>query len=202
MLLRCWPLIKIAVPDATLHVYYGFDSWEKAADLTKSKAMREEMLAIKQQAEALSGLGVHLRGRMNQQDLAREFLSAGAWFYPSHTKDGPFTETSCIGAFEAQVAGLRIVTTKSGALPESVRHGNLLEDTNGPLFEECFANACIRTIADGVGRWEVLRETIMVDAAKRFDWEGVVDEWESAWRLLLERGHAIPAYQPEAGAAR
>ena len=59
--------------------------------------------------------GVVAHGRVDQQTLAREMLSAGVWILPTW-----FCETSCISAMEAQAAGLRIVASKLAALEETV----------------------------------------------------------------------------------
>ena len=58
--------------------------------------------------------GVVFRDRVNQQQLAEEFLSSQCFLYPTS-----FTETSCITAMEAQAANCHIITSPVAALKET-----------------------------------------------------------------------------------
>lgn len=64
---------------------------------------------------------VRLLGYFGKRDLARLQKSCDVLVYP-----GQFEETSCITAMEAQAAGLPMVASKTGALPETCEAGTRL----------------------------------------------------------------------------
>lgn len=99
-------------PELELHVFSGYNLYDQP-----EKHFEE----IK---KALTGLpGCHLHGTVRQSELAREFMKSAILFYPCH-----FEETSCITAMEAQAGGCAIVSTKLGALPETVGDAGILID--------------------------------------------------------------------------
>ena len=103
--LELWPLIRAEVPDAELHVFYGFAGLRAIqpalADALETKAYATE--------------GVVLHGRVPPRELAQEFLKSGVLMYPTW-----FSETFAITAAQAQAAGMRTVTSPIAALKETV----------------------------------------------------------------------------------
>jgi glycosyltransferase involved in cell wall biosynthesis len=122
--LELWPRVREQVPDAELHVYYGWDNWLKVAELTGDEAMAKTARELLDRAKSTEGVVVH--GRVNERELAREFWSSGVWAYPTW-----WLETSCITAMQAQAAGLRIVTSAIAGLNETVQIGVLLPEEYG-----------------------------------------------------------------------
>ncbi len=173
-LLGMWPAIRAQVPDAELHCFYGF-----------APTLKPEFVErITAKAEALQDQGVVLRGRVNQKTLAWEMLSAGAWLYPT-----AFTETSCIGAMEAQAAGLAVVHTGIAALAETAEPFGHWTDL------ECFARcAIVALLRDDLHP----RAKIMAHAREHFAWDPVADEWRAMFDDLLGEhdAYALPAYEP------
>jgi glycosyltransferase involved in cell wall biosynthesis len=117
-LLEIWPLIMAAIPNAELHVFYGFDTWDR--DLANSgdeqgKRYRDQIHA------GLSQPGVFNHGRVGQLELAEEFLKSDIWFYPTR-----FTETYCITALEAQMAGTLCICTDLAGLSTTVADRGVL----------------------------------------------------------------------------
>src|SRR5205823_3803872 len=104
--------IKKQVPQAELHLYYGFKNWEYSAQFDPKQM--DLINRLKQQISDMKSLDVVYHDRVNQQQLAEEFLSAGVWLYPTW-----FSETSCISAMEAQAAGVRMITSNIAALKET-----------------------------------------------------------------------------------
>jgi glycosyltransferase involved in cell wall biosynthesis len=171
-LLMLWPRIRGAclsgrwpgVCEAELHVYYGFETWRRMVELhgRQSELARAEILLGR--LESTPGVAYH--GRVGQDEVARSFLRSQLWLYPTD-----FLETSCITAMEAQAAGCRVVTTRCGALPETVVGGWLVDGpTTGPGYDERFLAAVVealdvsatgeapaayapRTWADVAGQW-------------------------------------------------
>ncbi len=119
VLLEMWPRIRERVPDAELHVFYGWDTFDRVAMLQPHLAdYKRRVFELADAAGGEDG-GVFMRGRLGQRDLAAEMLQARVWAYPT-----AFLETSCIGAMEARAAGLAVVTSALGALNETVgKHG-------------------------------------------------------------------------------
>ena len=118
-LLDMWPRIRAKVPGAELHVYYGFEGWDRAVE---QRGNPHERYLVRQMKERLTTTpGVTLRGLVSQTELARAMLSAGVMIYPTW-----YDETSMISAMEATAAGLRFIGTSRGALPETVGNRGLL----------------------------------------------------------------------------
>jgi glycosyltransferase involved in cell wall biosynthesis len=178
-LLEMWPRIRAEVPLATLDIFYGFSNWEKMAQNDRESLTRINRL--KGAINALSGAGVVLRGRVNQLTLAKEFLSAGVWLYPT-----AFTETSCLTAMEAQEAGLRIVTTPLAALVETVGPRGVMIDGDNTTgaYQDAFVRAAVAVLR--VPEEELVkspmahlgREVLQKYARANFSWDGVVEQWE------------------------
>jgi glycosyltransferase involved in cell wall biosynthesis len=166
-LLDLWPRVRAEVPDAELHVFY---------------AQPDDVPDVE---------GVVYRGRANQIDLAREMLAAGVWVHPSWCPNGDaWTETSCIGAMEAQAAGMRLVCTPHGALGETAFAAAQFIDTAAP--DETWARLFSQAIVDAmISRVEWDRTIHRSNAAIRFSWDDVADEWIN--RLVADLAAVPPA---------
>ncbi|KKL19515.1 hypothetical protein LCGC14_2464690, partial [marine sediment metagenome] len=112
---RAWPKVRERVPDAELHVFYGFHTWEVTAQAAGDQGQMKLIQYLKDQLKKSEVHGVRYHGRIDQESLAREFLSAGVWAYPTW-----FSETSC------QLAG-SLVFTKDGVCSiEDISVGDLI----------------------------------------------------------------------------
>lgn len=103
--------LKTVHPDAELRVVSGFDVYAGLPGF--GDAAMQEFEATK--AVLMKLPGCTLVGNITQAELAKELLQASVLSYPN-----TFLETSCISALEAQAAGAVVVTSKRGALPETV----------------------------------------------------------------------------------
>jgi 2-polyprenyl-3-methyl-5-hydroxy-6-metoxy-1,4-benzoquinol methylase len=80
-----WPDIKKEVPDAKLHIFYGWNLFDKGyADNPERMAWKEKINKLMEQ----DGI-VHL-GRISHEAVKEEMQKAGIWAYPTH-----FGEISC-----------------------------------------------------------------------------------------------------------
>lgn len=181
-LLDMWPRIRERVPDAELLIFYGFEGWEKVARINNDRAQLQMIANLKHLASTLPG--VTLRGRVNQKQLAEEFLAAGVLTYPTW-----FWETSMIGAMEAQAAGLRIVTSRLAALVETVGEYGVLLDVdaedapNQPAYQEKFIKAVVEAMTNADDSDRVKR----AEAAKRFDIDTLAEDWDKLLTEMHER---------------
>lgn len=194
-LLRVWPGVRERVPGAELHVFYGFDNWRKAADHLHDAQMMAQIDRLEKLLDHARPLGVRKRGKVDQHTLAREMLAAGAWAHPSVLADGqPFFETSCIGAMEAQAAGLRVVCGAHGALNETVHYGDKVDlFSTRTRYEDAFANALVVALED---RHTLKRESIM-SHARVWGWDRACEQFEQIANAAIVEADAgeLPAYQ-------
>jgi GT2 family glycosyltransferase/glycosyltransferase involved in cell wall biosynthesis/tetratricopeptide (TPR) repeat protein len=169
VLLDMLPRIRKRVPNAELHVFYGFDNWEKAVRVRNNAAEIAWMERIKQQ---LRQPGVVYHGRVGQAQLAIEFLKSDLWAYPTH-----FTETFCITACEAMAAGLPVITTDLAALNTTVRGAGLLlpGDPRSEAYQDRFVEFVVAVLTDNA-MWTRASEDSK-RCAQKFSWDGIADEW-------------------------
>jgi len=177
VLLELWPKVRATIPDAEVHIFYGFVTWRAMA--RNNPDQLRLCNALEDRMRDMASLGVHYRGRVDQKTLAREFLSAGVWTYPTW-----FTETSCISAMEAHAAGLRMVTSSIAALNETVAwRGRLIDgDWLNPGYQQAFADAVIQAMnrTDDADRRE-----LQSYARANFSWQGVAAEWDALFHQLV-----------------
>ena len=198
VLLKVWPKIRERVPDAELHVFYGFFNWRKAAE---ARGAQDELAGIdflERQMVHLAESGVHNRGKVDQETLAKEFLSAGVWAHSTW-----FSETSCITAMEAQAAGLRIVTSSIAALNETVGpdYGVLIDgDWLSEEYQTRFVDEVVRALEAPEGEWLKTREEIRARAFRDFDLDELAEDWVRLMRAGLVHlvDNPLLPYQPRA----
>lgn len=140
---KIWPRIKEKVPHAELHLYYGFKNWEYAAQFDKGQA--DLIVYLKNKIKEMEPLGVVYHDRINQDELAKEFLSAGALLHSTW-----FTETFGITFANAQAAGMKTVTSSIAALNEVVgERGALIDgDWTSIEYQDKFVEASVKALTD------------------------------------------------------
>ena len=171
-LLKIFPRAKEIVPDIELHCFYGVNNIEALIEF--NPRFRHYQGFVDKLKRALDQPGVHWRGRVSQRELYREWLTAGIWCYPTH-----FGETSCITCMEAQCLGAVPVTNPYWALSENVTHGVWItgDPQNDSLIQARYVDAIVR-VATSPGTDE-FRRRMMHSCRGRFNWDRVVDQWES-----------------------
>ena len=146
-----------------------YENWRKVA--------REDVL----QSQSIDRLehaarntpGVHYHGRVSQERLTQEFLTAGLWAYPTW-----FTETSCITAMEAQAAGLRCVCPDIAALAETVGE----RTWTGDAVADVVAMMGPRKYA---AFHQMIDDEYTSEAARRFSLDTLADSWEARLNKLV-----------------
>jgi glycosyltransferase involved in cell wall biosynthesis len=177
-LIELLPAIRAQVPDAEVHVYYGFMVWERIAH---AHGDQEGLAQINRFKNLLTHTpGVIFHDRVGQQELADAYAASKVWAYPTW-----FAETSCISAMEAQAAGCVPVATALAALNETVKHGVLLQQpSTGTGYGINFVNTVVALLKDEQARMKYAapgRKWAMAN----LDWSGVAAEWEEIFRKTI-----------------
>lgn len=167
-LLKLFPRILELVPDAELHVYYGFDNVEKVEKfMPRVKVNNARLKALLDQP------GVVHHGRTPQAELLREWFQAGVWCHTSN-----FRETSCITCMDAQACGAVPVTQPVWAIAENVQHGIFIHGSlEMELVRARYVLETFKLLMDPE-RQATIRAAMMPWALERFNWERFVDQWE------------------------
>jgi glycosyltransferase involved in cell wall biosynthesis len=170
---RLFRRIREQVPDAELAVFSGYDVYADRPGAVPHgySALVAELKNIRTELESIGG--VLYSDSINQRDLAREFLSSSILAYPN-----TFAETGCITAMEAMRAGCVPVTTRLGALPETISDGGVLIDglPGTPEYDDLFVSQSVKLLTDDEA-WRRL-STRAVHCAKSYTWH------DAAQRLL------------------
>jgi glycosyltransferase involved in cell wall biosynthesis len=190
ILLDVWPKIKERVPQAELHLFYGFNNWDISSQ--NDPGQIELIAHLKQKIKDMKPLGVVYHGRVDQEQLAQEFMSSGVWVYPTF-----FSETSCLSAMEAQAGGCRMVTSSIAALNETAgdRAALIDGDWTSPEYQKSFINACIGALQnpDNSDRLQFKEY-----AKNNFGLDELANEWNTMFFDLIEakKVNPITPYQP------
>lgn len=162
LLLDIWPEIRVEYPTATLDIYYGRQTWGNLSN--------DEMAKLTDKIEYLRDRGVTERGKVGHQELARIFASSSILAYPCISP----AETFCITAVKAQVAGMIPVTTRIGALAETVAP----EAPTVPFIHdnmEEYKQLLLSTLREE----RTIDRNIFVNFGRRFTWKKCTESWLS-----------------------
>lgn len=165
-LLILWSDIKLQVPEAELHLFYG---WNTYLEMEKSGArdpkFRHAMETLMKQN------GVFEHGRIGHKKLNKEFQKSGIWVYPSH-----FEEISCISAMKAQANGCVPVCTNYAALAETVKDGVIIDGKCGNKeTDEKFKDELIKILKNKKKQAD-LRKSVLKHK-ESFGWNNVAGQW-------------------------
>jgi glycosyltransferase involved in cell wall biosynthesis len=133
--------IQAVHQDAELHIFSGFKVYEAAVG--QHEAMERQWAATFDALRQTPGCFVH--GNVTQPQLAKEFMRCGILAYPN-----TFDETSCISVMEAMAGGCAPITSRRGALPETVGDaGILIDDPPGSAaYKERFVASVVNLLSD------------------------------------------------------
>lgn len=157
-ILELWPKVRDKLPDAELHVFYG---WGTFYEFQKNNP--ERMAWMKKVQEMMKQDGVFDHGRVGQKELALEMLKSSFWLYPTE-----FPEIHCITACEMQAAGVIPITSGFAALEETQQSGVKVKDDK-------YLDAIFHYTND-VKKQRLEREKAQ-EVAKQFNWDDVTNVW-------------------------
>lgn len=166
-LLRMWDAIRAEVPDATLDVYYGWESWVSVQGEDNFYHRMEKK--FKEYADK----GVTVHGRVSHEELAKAMKEIQVWAYPTE-----FEEIHCITALKAQEAGCYPVVTNVGALQETVQCGDKIDTLT--IYTDAYQQ---KKFIDAVV--SALKEKKTGTPVKNTDWSDVAKSWDTEIKGLL-----------------
>lgn len=192
-LLKMWPDIKAGVPDAELHVYYGWNLFENFY-----KNNPERMAWKAKMDELMKQGGITNHGRVSQKEVLRETYKSAIWAYPTH-----FGEISCITAMKCQAAGAIPVVCDYAALKETAKYGVKInvdeDDIYTPRIKKEYTEALIKALKDT--KWQdKIRPEMMKWARETFDWASIAKQWDGEFKRdeIKEAAEAVLKEKPEA----
>lgn len=119
-LLLMWPDVRKAVPDAELHIYYGWDTYDSFSKMgfVKDGGFKKKMIDLMCQP------GVTDHGRVGHKELLKEYAKSGVFAYPCSYPG----EINCIALTKAIACGCKVVTNDFAVMGE--RSPNAVKDDN------------------------------------------------------------------------
>jgi glycosyltransferase involved in cell wall biosynthesis len=185
VVLDMWPMIRKMLPGAELHVFYGWNNYDKVVEWTNDPYMKLFKKGVIDRVKALENEkgGVYMRGRVDQDTLAEEFLSAEYLPY-----FGYFLETNCITALEAQAAGCVPFITNIGGAPENISSAGVVLDgfPNNFTYREQAMKA-LKEIATRTPKEKEEDEETMKDFVKTKTWDDCFSYW--LWVAASEKAN-------------
>ena len=181
IVLRAWPYIKAALPNAKLEVYYGFSkSFMKFGKNTipQFDLWYAEMLKL------LKHDGITYVGMADHHKLAQGYVNAGFYLYPTH-----YPETGCVALMKAQALGAIPITSRhyDSTLPELVGEFDLgppmterrkkMRIHEDPTWIDDWVNSVINTGKMDPNKIKLHREKMMKHARHTFLWSTVAGLW-------------------------
>lgn len=179
-LLQAYAMIKSSVPEAKLKWAYGWTTFD-AVHFDNPK-----MMEWKGQMQAkMKELGVEELGRISHSEVAKLYLTANVFAYPSE-----FAEIDCISLSKAQAAGAIPVTTDFAAMGEKQQggffiHSDKTKDNWCLPYQFDFAMDSSKEVEWANKVIDLLKKPVLEDtrqqmrklAQKKYDWKLIAQKW-------------------------
>jgi glycosyltransferase involved in cell wall biosynthesis len=177
VLLEAFPAVRQALPEVRLRVFSGLSTTRGGPDDNQYADL---------QRRCLETAGVEYAGSVSQAALAIALRQAAVLAYPC-----TYPETSCIAALEAMAMGATVITTRLGALPETLAgFGVLIEPDDEPeRLASNFAGAAISTLKSQrllPAPASARRAAQIAFIREKYTWPQRAREWE-LWLSQLTR---------------
>ncbi len=180
LLLEAWPIIRGAVPDATLRVYYSWALTEQMLLKRPDPEMKALLSKLRARFDLFKDQGVTYVGGVPHAQLNEAYRTSGVWTFPPER----FNEISCISALRAQASGCWPVIIPTGALPETCPHGDHVELGDEATRVVRYADAVIKRMLEPAGRLQ--REEMRAFALAQ-SWDKSADQFIAIARVKSER---------------
>lgn len=164
-LLNMWPEVKKQVPEATLDVFYGWESW------VKLEGQDEFYLKMVDKFKKMKKLGVTEHGRVDHKTLAKKYQESKVWAYPTE-----FPEIHCITALKANMAGCKPVITDVAALKETGGPNATYIETDRIYHDQYSQDKFVKELVKALKEEHNTEEQIKW--AKQHDWSEISKAWK------------------------
>lgn len=188
--LNMYPIIKKREPRTSAVICYGMENWRQIAQANNDVKQLETIKMLEDKMKELEPQGLTFKGKLTQEELANEMLSSSVgilsnWFF----------ETSCLIAMQNCAAGVKMVSSRNGALPETNINGVLID---GDWLSHQYQNNFIDAVCKSFHTSEKERQRMMQYATDNFDIDSLVDEWNEMFYNLIEdkKTNPIIPYNP------
>lgn len=176
-LLAAFPAIRAAIPGTRLRVFSSLSTTRGGPDDNAYAALHRQCLATQ---------GVEYVGPVSQPVLAEALMEAAALAYPS-----TYPETSCIAAMEAMAMGAIVLTTKLGALPETLAGYGRMVDAREDVVQlapefAAMVIGVLNEIQRNADEAAKRREAQMAYVRTNYTWSARAFEWQS-WLAKIAR---------------
>jgi glycosyltransferase involved in cell wall biosynthesis len=170
VLLETFPPVRSSHPGTRLRVFSGMATLQVAIENDPYAELYRRCTSLE---------GVEYVGPIPQPALAVELAQAAALAYPS-----TYPETSCIAALEAMSMGAIVLTTRSGAMAETLAgFGMMVEaDEDAARLTKNFTEMTIAALSEmrrDPDKAEARREQQIAYVRETYSWSKRAIEWES-----------------------
>lgn len=172
-LLYIWPQIKKRIPQATLHIYYGWTFLDAYHRLTPGTGA-EYSIWKRKMLRMICQDGVYEHGRISQVEFAKAILMSSVWAYPTH-----FDEISCTTAMMMQAGGVIPVVINKAALRETVQYGERIEGNIYDLGIQTIFTDKVINVLNRERTMSSMRHTMQRWAKKTYDWRNIYPQWKA-----------------------
>lgn len=167
VLLENWDKILKAVPEATLSIAYGRQTWWVIPEIEVKRLVG----LINKYPKSIKEVG-----KIGHMELAKLMKETSVWAYPYITND----ETFCITAVKAQLAGNIPVIYRRDSLKETVEPSAPSLDKRD---DERYINLLINILTEcKKNRMEQMRQKY-IEFASQFSWGNCVDRLIKFWDI-------------------
>lgn len=194
LLLRLFPRIRAQVPNVELHIYSGLQVWSGIHDPW------EEYKSQRVLRHATGQIGIFWYPPQAKPQLYQALRSGTLWTYPNHAAPDSTTwaETFCLAALEAQAAGLPVITSARGALPETVADqisGILIPgDPDSESYQQTFVDTTLHLLNHPAQRQQLAQQA-RTRALREFNWEKIARHWLHMFTHFKSSRMATTPYQ-------
>lgn len=170
-LLKMWPDVLKEIPDAELHIFYGWLLFDRFYQNNPSSMQWKNNMI-----ELMKADGINEHGRISQPELVEEYKKSGIWAYPTH-----FGEINCISALKAQAYGCEPVVVNYAALKETVQFGRKIE---GDIYDQETKDEFKKQLIDALKNpmSEEKRKEMSEWAKVKFTWSKIAISWDLEFR--------------------
>lgn len=167
-----WPIINEKYPDAELHIYYGWNTYDKYSDATGQRKLYKQVIT-----DLINKYpNVHEHGRIGKNLLMRAKLYSNIHYYT-----GIFEEIDCISVRESMSVGCLPVVSNLAAFTDKRKDYimKLSGSVRSKQYQEKCANEIVNLLKDKDKLNELRSKYYNSKNLENETWENISNEWIS-----------------------